>query len=105
MMAIFLALRQRTDWHRRLMLSATICVIAPALGRVLVLAGAMSPWNNTLALLAYLAIAMAADWRIRGRVHPAYLCAAAAFLAMGWAIALLCAFPPLVTYAQALAAG
>ena len=100
-----LRLRRQTDWHRRLMLSATICVIAPALGRILVLAGAMSPWNNTLALLGYVGIAMAADWRNRGRVHPAYLCAAAALLAMGWAIDLLSGFPPLVTYAQALAAG
>lgn len=100
-----LALRKRTDWHRRLMLSATICVIAPALGRILVLAGAMSPWNNTLALLGYVAVAMLADWRIRGRVHPAYLCAVAALLGMGWAIDLLTGFPPLVTYAQALAAG
>lgn len=105
LVAAALWLRRRTDWHRRLILSATICVIAPALGRMLVLAGVMSPWNNTLALLAYLAIAMLADWRIRGRVHPAYLCAAAALLAMGWSIDLLSTFPPLVTYAQALAVG
>jgi len=31
--------RKRTDWHRRLMLCATVCLIAPALGRLIILSG------------------------------------------------------------------
>ena len=38
-----LVMRRRSDWHRRLMLCATICVIAPAIGRILVLAGVINP--------------------------------------------------------------
>lgn len=99
------ALRRRTDWHRRLMLCATICVIAPAWGRILVLAGAMTPWHNTFALLGYVAIAMLADLRIRGRIHPAYLVGGAGILSMGLGIALLTNFPPLVRYAGTLVGG
>ena len=100
-----IALRRDTAWHRRLMLCATICVIAPAWGRILVIAGVMSPWHNTFALLGYLGIAMLADLRIRGRVHPAYGVGLAAIAAMGTAIQLLTAFPPLVRYAGTLVAG
>ncbi|WP_374529835.1 hypothetical protein [Novosphingobium sp.] len=100
-----IALRRQTDWHRRLMLCATIAVIAPALGRILVLAGHMSPWNNAFALLGYIGIAMVADMRIRGRVHPAYFVGAAAILAMGFAIQVLSTFLPLVSYAGGLVGG
>jgi FtsH-binding integral membrane protein len=97
--------RRRTDWHRRLMLCATICVIAPAVGRILVLAGAMTPWNNVLALLVFVAIAAAFDLHNRRAVHPAYAWGAGALLATGAAIGPLAAFPPLVAYAGSLAGG
>lgn len=65
--------RHRTDWHRRLMLCATICVIAPAWGRLIVLTGTpMLSYINVIPLLLYVVIAMAADLRLRGHVHPAY---------------------------------
>ena len=38
-----LRMRARSDWHKRLMLCATISVIAPAFGRLLALAGASNP--------------------------------------------------------------
>lgn len=100
-----IALRRRSDWHRRLMLCATICLIAPAWGRILVIAGVMSPWHNTFALASYVVIAMIADLRIRGRVHPAYFVGLTAILGMGLAIEVLSTFPPLVTYAGTLVGG
>ena len=95
--------RRQTDWHRRLMLCATICVIAPAVGRLLVLAGAMSGWSNVGDLLLYVAIAMVADWRIRGRVHPAYFWGFGAIFAMAPIIDALVAFPPFEALARSIA--
>lgn len=100
-----IAMRRQTDWHRRLMLCATISVIAPAWGRILVLAGAMTPWHNTFALMGYVAIAMIADLRIRGRIHPAYMVGMGAMLVQGFGIQLLTDFPPLVSYAGGLVGG
>lgn len=95
-----LHLRKRTDWHRRLMLCATICVIAPAWGRLLVLADAMTIWSNVGMLLVYVALAMVADWFIRGRVHPAYLWGFAAIFAMAPVITALANFAPFDALAQ-----
>ena len=64
---------RRTDWHRRLMLCATVCLIAPALGRLIVLSGnEMTAPINVATLLAFVIVAMLFDWFNRGRVHPAY---------------------------------
>lgn len=75
--------RRRTDWHRRLMLCATVCVIAPAWGRLIVLSGAaMTATVNVAALLLYVVVAMLFDWGNRGRVHPAYGWGAGALILM-----------------------
>lgn len=93
--------RTRTDWHRRLMLCATICVIAPAWGRLIVLSGnPMTAFNNTSMLLLYVVVAMVADWQIRGRIHPAYFWGAGALVGMGVGIELLAVFPPFVALAD-----
>jgi hypothetical protein len=97
-----LRLRKRTDWHRRLMLCATICVIAPALGRLLVLADAISVWNIVGMLLVYVVVAMAADWFIRGRVHPAYFWGFGAIFAMAPTINALALLAPLQDLATRL---
>lgn len=97
-------LRKRTDWHRRLMLCATICVIAPALGRIIVLAGsAMTASVNVATLLAYIVIAMLFDWGNRGRVHPAYAWGAGALVAMAVLIELLAIVPPFAALAARIA--
>lgn len=98
-----LHLRKRTDWHRRLMLCATVTVTAPAWGRLLVLADAISTWSNIGMLLACIALAMAADWHIRGRVHPAYLWGFAAVLSMAPLITFLSTFAPVSALAMRLA--
>jgi hypothetical protein len=97
-----LHLRKRTDWHRRLMLCATISVIAPAWGRLLVLADALSTWSNIGMLLIYVVIAMGADWFIRGRVHPAYFWGFGAIFAMAPTINAVANFPPLEEMAMRL---
>jgi FtsH-binding integral membrane protein len=86
--------RHRTDWHRRLMLCATICVIAPALGRLIVLSGAaMTAPVNAAFLLLYVVTAMLFDWRNRGRVHPAYAWGAGALVLFAVATELLAILP------------
>jgi len=96
--------RRRTDWHRRLMLCATICVIAPALGRLIVLSGKpMTAALNVGVLLLYVILAMLADWRIRGRVHPAYAWGFGALVAFAAGTELLARFPPFVALADRIA--
>ena len=69
------ALRQRryTGWHRRLMLCAMTILTGPGLGRLLPMP-LMIPWSWTISFIATLIfplIAMIADKRRDGRVHPA----------------------------------
>lgn len=78
-----LALRRRTDWHRRLMLAATLNLLPPALGRLaplyLHLPGLPYAFGVTdLALLG----AAAYDARQHRRLHPAF----------GWSIGLTLAW-------------
>ena len=97
--------RRRTDWHRRLMLAATVCVIAPATGRMIILAGeTMTAALNVATLLPFLIVGMIADRRIRGRVHPAYLWGAGALVAFAAGTELLAGFAPFVALANSIAA-
>lgn len=69
-----IAMRKRSDWHRRLMLGATIAIIGPAWGRLLPM-DTLGPAGGLVlmgVLLAYAAVGMVFDWRSRGRIHPAY---------------------------------
>ncbi len=88
----------RPQIHKRLMLLATISILPPAIARVFYainvgmsagmrpgLAGPrtvesvmLSAWLADLLIL----VAMAYDWRTRGRVHPAYLIGGAAIVAV-----------------------
>jgi hypothetical protein len=79
-----LALRRQREWHKRLMLLATMTLLVPAMGRLdqqimqplglprLVLAPAVT--------FAFVAWAWLHDWRRLGRVHPAYLVGGIALL-------------------------
>jgi hypothetical protein len=72
-----LAMRRRREWHKRLMLLATMNLLVPAIGRLDTLI--MQPLGLPRAVLAryvlcaFLAWACVHDWRTRGRVHPAYV--------------------------------
>ncbi len=100
-----LANRHRSDWHRRLMLSATVCIIAPAFGRITVLTIGFS-WPAIIAMqLAMIAVAMAFDWRTRGQIHPALWWGAGLIAGIGVASPLLAQAPAMIAFANTVAGG
>lgn len=68
------AMRARTDWHRRLMLCGALQVMTPGVGRLLPLPfmGTWVIWGVWCVTLVYLGVAATYDVITRGRVHPAY---------------------------------
>lgn len=105
LVAAGIALRRRSDWHKRLMLGATILLIHPAVGRLTVLTIGFSWPVIILALLALVAIAAGFDWRNRGKVHPALLLVGGIIAAYGLTVPLLAQLPALNTFANTVAAG
>jgi hypothetical protein len=96
--------RSRTEWHRRLMLCATICVIAPAWGRLIVLSGnTMTASTNVATLLPYIAVGMVFDLVTRKRIHPAYLWGFGALVMMAAMIEIISSLPPFITLAYRIA--
>lgn len=78
-----LYLRRQTDWHRRLMFCATVCVIAPAVGRLqLIATNQMTAWVVVGALLVFVGVGVAADILRYRRVHPAYAAGGGAIFLM-----------------------
>lgn len=97
--------RRATDWHRRLMIGATIVILEPALGRLLPIP-LMGPWAEpavALCQLVAVAIVAAYDRRSRGAVHPATWAITAVVIATRVAISLLSMTPPVVALATRLA--
>jgi hypothetical protein len=71
-----IALRRRTDWHRRLHFSAMAMMVGPAFGRILPLP-LLAPWAweaTFAACLIFPLAGMISDLRRSGQVHPAWLC-------------------------------
>lgn len=67
-------MRRETEWHRRLMLVATVLLLEPAFGRLVpfpIMSGPWGAWVELVLQLGILAIAMVHDRRVRGSVHPA----------------------------------
>lgn len=86
------ALRRRTDWHRRLMLSAMASIAGPGFGRLLPMPLLMPyAWEiSNLICLSFVAAGMIRDKRHNGAVHPAWLVGIAVsmgFLLLGQVIA------------------
>lgn len=97
--------RRATDWHRRLMIGATIIILEPALGRLLPIP-LMGPWAEpavALCQLAVVAIIASYDQRSRGAVHPATWAVAAIVIGTRVAISLLSMAPPVIALATRLA--
>jgi hypothetical protein len=105
LVAAGLALRRRSDWHRRLMLSATVCIIAPALGRLTVLTIGFSWAAIIVAQIALLGVAGLFDLRTRGRIHPALLWGAGSIAAMGLMVPPLAELPAAISFAKSVAGG
>lgn len=68
-----IALRRRTDWHRRLMIGSSLLLLEPALGRVLPMP-LFGPWGEWIALAVQLVPAgllVRHDLATRGTLHQA----------------------------------
>lgn len=106
MVAAAIGNRRRTDWHRRLMIGATILILEPALGRLLPmpLLGGWGEWVAMLCQLGAVAIVARFDVRTLGRLHPATTWVAGAVAATHILIALLAKTAPVIALATSIAA-
>lgn len=71
--------RRQPEVHRRLILLGTICLLTPAISRLV-------DKRSVLALfltLGFVAVAMLHDWKSRRRVHPVYIWGGAIILISG----------------------
>ncbi len=64
--------RRRADYHKRLMLLASLAMLVPAIARWRV-PGLPGPLTGMIVTAFYLGIAWTYDWRRLGRLHPALL--------------------------------
>lgn len=72
--AAAIALRRRTDWHRRLHFCAMALLVGPGFGRLLPMP-LLAPWAWEVivaACLVFPLVGMAADLRRGGQIHPAW---------------------------------
>lgn len=97
-------LRNRSDWHKRLMLGAMLNLLAVAWGRLTLpfIFDQRGIWLEIPILGTYFGIAMLYDKRTRGSVHPAYFWGAAAlvgWVSLGFALADL---PPVLALTKSL---
>ena len=89
------ALRRRTEWHRRIIMCAMTAIMGPAFGRI-VPAPLVIPWSAWLIfafMLLFPLAGMIHDLRRHGRVHPAWWYGTAALVAMQLAMDLFTATP------------
>ncbi len=66
------ALRRRSEWHKRLMIMATLSLLTPAIARLLIPTGGGAPMFLLLTA-GIVAAVIAFDWIAHRRPHPAYL--------------------------------
>jgi hypothetical protein len=105
---IAISLRKETQWHRRLMLGATVILMEPALGRLLpmpLLGQAFGGWLEAGIQIGFLAILVRHDVKVLGRVHPATLIAMCLVIGVHALIQILAGMPGVIMIAEAIARG
>lgn len=98
--------RRDTEWHRRLMLTATVLLMEPALGRVLPMpltGGEAGEWLACLIQLGVLGIVWHHDRKTRGAVHPALLAGMVLVVLEHGTVSLLAHAPPVIALAGSIA--
>jgi hypothetical protein len=102
LVAAGVALRRKTEWHRRLMIGATIVLLTAAFDRTLPLPllGAARPFSEGGLQLVVVGTLAVHDWRVRGGIHPATLWIGGAVTVEHLAIATLAAFPTFISLAS-----
>ena len=79
-------MRKRTDWHRRLMMSAMASLMGPGFGRLLP-TPLLVPWAWEIVSsvgMVFVLAGMLRDKRVNGAVHPAWFIGLA--VGLGWVI-------------------
>ena len=99
-------LRRKTEWHRRLMLGASVVILEPALGRLLPmpLMGGWGEWAILAVQLLVLAVLARHDRKVLGSVHPATLALMAIVALIHVAVFALSLFPPVAALAASIGA-
>jgi hypothetical protein len=99
-------LRKRTEWHKRLLLSATLILLgAPILRLLILLEGDVSHELLVIDMVLvdlFFLICFAFDLHTRRRIHPAYVCALALLLVDQFITLSVMAWPPWVSFASAI---
>ncbi|MBW8784094.1 MAG: hypothetical protein JF593_05570 [Novosphingobium sp.] len=98
--------RRETDWHRRLMLGATVLLMEPALGRLLPmpLLGGWGEWIALVFQLGAVGIIARHDGRTLGRIHPATIASALIVTLTHVLVSLTAMTPPVIAAAARLTA-
>lgn len=83
--SLAVALRRRSDLHKRLMVLAMIAIAGPAIGRLAFTLDAVRwlPYFNPAVVLAMVAACLAFDWKRHRIVHPVFVWGGAA-LVLSW---------------------
>jgi hypothetical protein len=100
-------LRRQTQWHRRIMIGATIIALEPAFGRLLPmpLLGDWGEWIILICQLVFVVVLARHDRKIIGHIHPATLASGAIITAVHVVVTGLSLFPPFQRIADSIAAG
>jgi len=100
-------MRRQAEWHKRLMLCATVSILGPGLGRLLPMGsfGALAPLVMFGAIALFAFAGPIQDLFTLRRIHPAYLWGVGAILVSEIAIGPLAFSPPALALLRVLQSG